>query len=235
MADLATVLNGLAGQGASLVKGTIDSVQVGTLTVQINGGTFTRVPYLRGGWVPAPGQQVYLLAQKGWGMFAVGSPADAPAPADLPAQAVATIEPMTMSNWQVSAVWPQGHWVDLTGDLVQTSKYVSAGVWFYEGADLAASPVGGLSRLEMQIQAEEGEFVELALHSSPAPAAGTVLQLLDEPSRTYRLTPGEITRIGLPLHWGGLLNSNDALGIVARSDTYDARLFGYGELYFTGV
>lgn len=233
MADLASVLAGLGGQGATLLKGTIGSIQGGTLTVTINGGSFAQVPYLRGAWVPEEGQQVYLLAQKDWGMFAVGSPVDSPPPADLPEQPVVSVEPSTMSNWQTSRAWPEGRWVDLTGTMIQSPD--STAVWFYNAADLATTPQD-LGRLTMELAVESGEFIELALHRTAAPGGGNVIvPVPNEPSRSYRLTPETESTIDLPLHWGSLLRRNAATGIMARSTLHEARMFGYGGLTFTAV
>ncbi|HEX8321646.1 hypothetical protein [Longimicrobium sp.] len=240
MPDLGALLASLGDNGATLTKGLIISVQTGTLTVSVRGGQFTRVPYMQGAWVPVAGQYVYLLAQQDFGMIALGSPTPTGGAAPDPGiPTVLAIDPLTMSNWQVSDAYPQGHWVDLAGTLVQSAQQASSGVWFYSPAALAGMANLSLGQFEVELMVESGGFVELTLHKTtpggPSPVDTVELPVMEQ-SRSFPVSGvGNTSWIPLPLHWSELLSSGVASGIMARSVLYDARLFGHGTLRVTSL
>lgn len=228
MPDFLAVLQGLGGQGATLVKGKVTAVSTGRLTVEVNGGEFTRVPYMQGGWTPAVDEQVYLLAQQGFGMLALGSPVIPDADAALPATTTATVDPDTVGNWSARA---QAWTVPLDGILTQADPYALTGAWFYDTADFSAWTTQALATVEMQLEVVSGT-PQLALlrnqaltgdpdtYSGPLPVTATL---------------GAVEWVPLPLSWGADLISGAATGIAATSQSYEAVLDLHGSIRLTSL
>lgn len=231
MAGLDRVLAGLGGTGAVLSKGIIDSVQVGTITVLINGGTFTGVTVLKGSWVPEVGDQVLLLGQENFGMIALGSPQAVPPPVPPPIPTSAVVDPTTIANWKVNATNRNGIWVSTLGPLVQAKDGSSSGAWFYDPAELVfASPLGSV---EMELAKLGGDYPELVLHNNAGPV-DTFAPAADR--FRLNLPVSTVPRwVSLPLSWGRALLDGTARGIAANSQLYDASMDAYGSLRFTSL
>jgi hypothetical protein len=230
MPDLADVLAGLSGEGATLVKGTISAVSTGRLTVTINGGTFDRVPYLDLGtaWTPAVGAQVYLLNQKGFGMLAIGSPKIPAADPAVAASITTIVNPDTVGNWTArTQTWT----VPLDGVLNQVAPETASGAWFYDPADFAAWIGRTLARVEIELSVLSGTPALALLRNAPLdgpPDPVAAPQAVSAPL-------GGPVWVPLPLSWGNLLVSGEARGILASSLTFDAVLDLHGSVRLTSL
>lgn len=232
MSGLDQVLVGLGATGATLSKGIVASVQTGTISVTIDGGTFTRVTVLKGSWTPVVGEQVFLLSQADFGTIALGSPQAAPAPPAPTTPTVTVVDPSTIANWQVNAANPLGAWASTLGSLVQAKDGSSSGVWFYDPADLVFP--GALGGVEMQLAKLSGDYPELVLHTNAGPV-GAFAPSAEAPLRLNLPVSSGITWVSLPLAWGRSLLDGTAKGIAVSSQIYDATLDAYGSLRFTSL
>lgn len=228
---LTGVLDELGGQGATLLRGAITAVSTGALTVRVNGDVFTRVTYLKGGWNPQVGEEVFLLNQAGFGVVCLGSPVAAAAN-PVTAVSTTTLDPSTLANWQISTTYPAGHWVTGTADLSQTPDKVSSAVWFYDAVALAAVTFP-LASVQLELLLESGGPVELMLHTSAAPSGG--FTPIEDTVWIVSPVVGTVTSVALPLDWGRQLIAGTARGITARSASRSAELFGHGSLTFTSL
>lgn len=229
MADILAVLQALGGEGATLIKGTISAVSTGRLTVNVNGGTFDRVPYMQGGWTPTVGQQVYLLHQERFGTLALGSPVAPAADGTLPAQALMSVAPTARANWTArTSSWEA---VGSDGLLTQRLAYKVSGAWFYPAASFTPWAATELASVEIQLLLDSGTG-QLALHRNEALTGEPVI--LEGP---LTVTPeaGVATWVPLPLSWGRALLDGSALGIAAWSQAFDADFDLHGTLRFTSL
>lgn len=232
MAELVDVLGGLGGPAAQLSKGQVTAVSTGALTIQVNGGTFTNVPYLKGSWAPAVNDIVYLLNQSGFGMICLGSPVTSSAATPWPAPTILTVTPSTVANWQISTTYPAGAWsVPGDGTLVQAKGNQSSGAWFYAASDLSAWGSTKLGKVEMQLDVASGT-PQLSLHRNASPV-GTLDSYAGP--LTVSQTAGTTAWVSLPLSYGYDLLSGAAKGLVATSQSFDALMPASGTIRLTSL
>lgn len=223
-----TALSALGGEGATLLKGEISAVSTGLLEVEVNGGTFERVPVLDNtGWTPAVGAQVYLLYQENFGMLAIGSPRTPTPSTPFPASVSETIAPDARGNYSSNT----DSWTAATGPIIQLAPYAAVGGWFYTTADFAAWTTRDLAGVEMELLITSGTPQLTLLRNEP----------LDGTPDTYSgpLTVSEPLGapvwVPLPLSWGTDLINGTALGIAARSQSFDAVLDLHGNIRLTSL
>lgn len=245
--DLGTTMQSLfSGEGARMLKATVAAVGTGVCTVTINGGQFTDVPYLRG-LVPAVNDQVYVVAQEGWGMFVLGAPAT-PAARVTTAEKTTTLAPSTLAIWRVRPSTPTGAWVIPTDALLyvtpgDSASQVSQAAWFY------TQPVtlGFATITSAKLWIEAGEilgvdpdtgfaYVNVFLHANTTPAGTFAPENAADQMLTFRVTPNDGGRyVPIPISWVRRMVAGTARGIAVSSVRESLYLVGHGNIQVTGL
>jgi len=245
--DLSHVLAGVLGdKGASVFQATVDAVGEGVLTLHLNGGQFTEVPYLPGGWgfaSPNIGDICYVLAQKDWGIFAIGKPAPGPERSGDDS-AVVTWDPFARARWNQET----GTWTIPSTDAMPIRPGTSSSslaVYFFDLADIdwPGTAVGSASfYLELGPVDQSGAdadnpvfdnaYVEIGLTSSTGPN-GVFTELPNLNAYYKRPANGSSEYVSIPLDWAGRLLAGEAHGVYVRTEDYPLTVSGPGTLRFT--
>lgn len=244
--DLPAALSALfSGGDVTIFKATVDAVDSfgGTLTIHANGGSFTDVPYLIGGWPfssPSINDITYVIGKKGWGMLALGmaAPSDREPVGD---SSVFEWEPFARARWN------PGSWTvpPLDAMRVEASVTDRAAVYFFNLSDLAAWPVGaevGSLSLYLEIDnvtqdpemARDNVYVRVGLHSTASPT-GTLARM-ENLDAYYKLhTGGSSGYFSAPLHWAANLLNGTAKGFYVDSPDLDLTVLGPATIRLTAL
>lgn len=125
MADLAKVLSDLSGNGTTIFQAVVSALGTGVVDLTYNGGTYTAVPYIAGGFAPATGpavgNQVYVIGRKDWGGLVIGK---------APTGPTRTVAAVTADDWDPYAL---------------AAYNLSTKGWTIAGGDLVLAPAAGSS------------------------------------------------------------------------------------------
>lgn len=241
MPDLPTVLNSLfSGGDMTVFQATIDAVGTGVVTIHVNGGTFTEVPYMQSGFYPALapsiGDSCYVIGRRGWGMVCLGKPAAGP---DRGVGDPQTINwaPHALANRNTGFNTPNGTWlVPSDGSLAISPdnpdySTSSAGVWFYNRSDAvlpadytlsSASFYVSFTGLTQTTPPLDWFYYELGLHNNGGPTDPAFLPLTNL-TQTFRVYGVTSQFVSLPLDWAVRLLNGTAKGLYIKAlDTYMA-------------
>jgi hypothetical protein len=209
MPDLVAALASVFGGGdVTVFQATIDAVGTGVVTIHVNGGTFTDVPFIAGGFYPAAGPAIndrcYVIGRKGWGMVVLGKPASGP-----------SRDPGSDESGFQQAVW-----------------FYTSGNPMPVGASLASASLN-LGGSWTSTDAVDWDYVEIGLHASN-PGDDSYLNKMANLSQTYRFPRTfALAYFSIPLDWISRLINGTAKGIYAEALDYPITFTGSGELRLT--
>jgi hypothetical protein len=247
MPDLVTALDALFDGGdMTSFQATVDAVGTGVVTLHVNGGTFTDVPYIAGGFypqaAPAINDRCYVIGRKGWGLLVIGRPAAGPV-RDPGGDAGTYIwEPTTLGIWQLNPR-AEGGGFSVTGTQLthpaDETGYRQA-VWFYTSGNpmpIAASLATASLNLGgswSSTDQTDWDYVEIGLHGNLPSDPPGYLNKLANLSQTYRFPRTfALSYYSIPLDWIGRLINGTAKGIYAEAQDYPLTFTGSGELRLT--
>lgn len=245
MPDLPTVLNTLfSGGDMTVFQATIDAVGTGVVTVHVNGGTFTDVPYIDhgvmlGGAFPSIGDQVYVLGRRGWGMICLGR---APAGPDRAVADPQTINwaPYALASRNTRVTTPNGTWlIPSDGSLAISpdnpdGSATSAGVWFYRRSEVVLPATYTLSSASFYVSFTgvtqvtpplDWFYYELGLHSNDGPTDPAFLPLANL-TQSFRVHGVTGQYVSLPLDWAVRLLNGTAKGLYIKALDTDMTVDG---------
>jgi hypothetical protein len=246
MPDLVAALASVFGGGdVTVFQATIDAVGTGVVTIHVNGGTFTDVPFIAGGFYPAAGPAIndrcYVIGRKGWGMVVLGKPASGPS-RDPGSGGAYLWEPTTLGTWYMNPRSDFGNGFASGGTQLthpaDESGFQQA-VWFYTsgnpmpvGASLASASLN-LGGSWTSTDAVDWDYVEIGLHASN-PGDDSYLNKMANLSQTYRFPRTfALAYFSIPLDWISRLINGTAKGIYAEALDYPITFTGSGELRLT--
>jgi hypothetical protein len=224
MPDLGAVIASMGDSGARVATAKVVAPGVGVASVEINGGTFLDVPFMRADYgggqaYPSIGQTVYVIAQEGWGMAILGAPATGPARGGLTGT-VLTWDPAVLARHYSSNVWTvnSDNEVDLSYDQEQVM------IWSVTNRPtLPGSSLSGVAVYLNVLSAENpfvggGAYMTMGLHNSPAPS-GPLIPVAGTSEITLNLEVGDPVFYPLPLDWGNRLIASTAKGIYLKTES----------------
>lgn len=245
MADLVTAMSRVfTGGKMTVFQATVDAVGQGVLTIHVNGGSFTDVPYIPGGFAPQTspniGDPCYVIGREDWGMLVIGKPAPGPERGSGDPQVIEW-EPFTRSRSNNS-----GGWTAPPLDEVRIQPGDSGGsaaVFFFNVNDVAwpgdplstASFYLEVSNVDTYGQALDWAYVEIGLHSTATPG-GTYTEMPNL-NGSYKVpaNAGMSQYIQIPLEWAGRLITGEAKGLYVRTEDFPMTISGPGTLRLTSL
>lgn len=239
MPDLAQTLEGMfTGGDVSIVQAKAVLVAQGVATVEINGGTFTDVPYLTANYgggqtYPSNSQTVYVIARRNWGMLIIGSPAPGPPRSISSGSTVLWLPTVLASYFPSSSGW------SVSSDDQLPVDSGSQAVEIYNVSNRPPLPGTGMSGAGFAINllsAESGGFLgggaylNVGLHANATPA-GPLAPVAGTTEQVVFLNVNDPQYLPIPLDWASRLVAGTAKGIYVRaSGDFDINQITLGAL-----
>lgn len=249
MPDLITAMSRVFGSGDMTVfQAVVDAIGTGVVTIHLNGGTFTDVPYTTSAFFPAAGPSIgdpcYVLGRKGWGFLVFGKPAPGATRGSGDPQTYLW-EPTTMGEWKFSSHADFGNGLTVTGtqhSSPQDQPSMPTAIWFYTsgnpvpgGAVLgsAAINLGGTWTQPLGGPAMDWDYTEIGLHNNAPSDTGPLNKIagLNQSNRFASTFP--LSFVGIPLDWANRLIAGTAKGIYVEALDFPMTFTGSGELRLT--
>jgi hypothetical protein len=241
MADLVKTLSSLySGGDMTVFQATVDAVGTGVVTIHVNGGSFTDVPFLDSYVNPAIGDACYVIGRKDWGMLVLGRPAEGPERSGGDG-AVITWQPYARATYRSAS----GTWAVPSSDVMSLQPGDASsiiGCYFYRISDIVV-PATGLSTASFYLAVDtfdtgevalDNAYLELGLFTNAAPTGGP-LTMVANVNATYKVRRLQSGYVSIPLDWASRLLNGSAKGIYVLSSDYPAQISGPGTARLTAL